>query len=198
VIAFKRLILIIIALNFQSCAEQKKQTISVTSENEISKPTNISSNSSGVDPCKECDIINKSIPVDSFSFEKLFGYPNGTRQEQAYDDIQLYFKCLNECYKSENLIKLIKLSATIKYDADGPSHVQSNLQRYIKKNKELITELYNEIECNIFKKHLKFLFEGIDSGSVNELNKVFNSLGLKDSCKSKAIGEIPKMISHEH
>jgi hypothetical protein len=164
--------------------------------NEVLDDTIKSLNSSTKNPCLVCNEI--TIPKDSLSFELLYGYPNGTRQEEAYEDIQLYFKCLNECYNHDNLLMLVELSAKIKYDADGPSHLQSNFQEYIEKNKDLIYKIYEECKCDIFEKHIKFLFEGVDFNRINEMNEILNSLDFKDTCKSKAIRNISKRKTQEY
>jgi hypothetical protein len=152
-----------------------------------------------VDPCVACIDKLKAFPNDSITFERLYGYPNGTRQDQAYDDIELIFKCVNNCINNENVINLIKLSSVIKYDADGPSYLQNNLHEYIKNNKEIIEGLYDGIDCSTFKAHLMFLFEGLENSQyIAELEDVFNSLDVKDKCKSGAIKEIPSKMSHDH
>jgi hypothetical protein len=195
------IVLCFILLLFLACGDSKFQNKS-SKENTISEIIN-DSDSARIAPketvCEDCDQIFLNFPNDPLSFEKLYGYPHGSRQFQDYDDIQALFDCLNNCYKEEILINVIKLSASIQYDVDAPTYIRSGLTKILKNDKSNFVDIYRQIDCNVFRSHIKYLFSGVENTDfIEELKVLLESIEIDDACKKKVIQNIPNMIETDH
>jgi hypothetical protein len=189
--------LVFIMLLLFSCKDSKDvKEISVNQQLDTLSNEKSSKDEKLANPCSKCELAYESFPIDSANFENQFGYPNGTRQQEAYDDIEQFFKCLTICFNETRLENAISLSSQIKYDADGPTYFQSNLINYIENNKELISKTYTKINCSTFSGHINFLFQGIESNSkIKEIGELLSSVKLDENCKKKVISNIPKKAS---
>jgi hypothetical protein len=149
--------------------------------------------------CEDCDKIFLKFPLDSFTFERLYGYPYGTRQAQDYEDIELFFNCLHNCFNEEILINVVELSASIDFEADGPFYLQSGLTKFLKEDKSKMVDIYSKIECNVFRSHIEFLFSGVENTDfIEELKESLESIELDDPCKRKVIQNMQNMIESDH
>lgn len=150
--------------------------------------------SSAVEQCKKCDSIYQAIPKDSSDFEKLYGYPFGTRQHEVQSDFEGFFICLDICYDYHQLVSIVKLGSEIKYDADGPAFLQYHITEYLRENKDKALLLYTEINCIDFNSHVKFLFEGIPEHHpfLVDLCSFLQSMKIESECKRKILSEYCK------
>ncbi len=156
-----------------------------------------------VDHCVYCDSIYNAFPKDSIEFERLYGYPEGLRQVDAYMDVDTYFKCLDSCYDYQKILKMVELEAEIKFDADGPAYVQYNTTDYLMRNPQVAEQIYNEITCAFFEKHIQFSFEMISryDSFYPKLCDFLQKLKVEDECKQSVLYDycVRKSVeTHKH
>lgn len=133
-------------LSFVSCVEKvRSSSIEHLQVSNVFGGNEDTSNTNATELCNKCDSIYSIMPADSFAFEKLYGYPLGTRQHEVKGDFEDYFICLDICYNYDQLVSIVKLGSAIKYDADGPAFLQHQITKYLKENKGKALVLYNEI-----------------------------------------------------
>jgi hypothetical protein len=186
------LILLTIGLSFLSCNkrptnQEAKQSSDFIENDNSTKEVN------ELLQCLFCDSVYNALPKDSFEFEQLYGYPNGSRQNEAQQDFLLYFNCLDSCFNLKELIVVTLLGSRIKFDADGPTFLQYYLTAYLMKNKEMALELYKKTDCKSFTKHLNFLYIGVENSNfMKRLCNYLSSLDLRDECKEKLVKEYCK------
>lgn len=174
-----RLIIAVVMFGYLGCHE--KQNSNQISHINLGKDSIYSQ-------CIKCDSIIASFPRDASSFEKLFGYPNGEKYD-GYEAIQNYFTCLELCYNYDNLIAILLLGNEIKFDADAPTHLQSFISDFLINHETIAKNMYENLTCSDFSRHIQFLFNSIDEHDhYYELLCTFlRKLNLKDSCKVKYI-----------
>lgn len=139
--------------------------------------------------CIKCDSIYKVFPNDSNAFERNYGYPDGSRYYYAQEDCREYFFCLDHCFDFQKLRNAVNISLKIKFEADGPTHLQHFLTEYLMKNHNKAIELYSKLSCEEYINHLEFSFKGIPLNDTffPELCAYFNDLKIQQECKVLAL-----------
>ncbi|MEL7119638.1 MAG: hypothetical protein AAFO07_09360 [Bacteroidota bacterium] len=180
-------IVAVLALSLLGCKERRKSISKQASNISHAAKTN----EEIVDKsCTNCDSIYNVFPQDSISFEELYSYPNGLRENEVYKDIDDYFRCLRICYDYSKLMAIVNLGCLIKYDVDGPFYVQDNIKQYLKNNKDTASKLYMDLPCDKFTKHVEFLYAGVENTKfTDELCSWLSSIILKDECKKEVVTE---------
>ncbi len=146
--------------------------------------------------CTICDSIYNLFPKDSLAFEMLYGYPNGSRNNDAQKDFINYVDCLGKCYDLNKLLDISVLGSSIKVDVDGSNFLRHYLAEYFMNNKDKALVLYTNIDCFTFVNHLKFLYSGVES--INYANKLCNYLLTYDfveACKTVSVRPTPSCLN---
>lgn len=141
-----------------------------------------------IDPCIRCDSTYNSFPEDSASFEKLYGYPDGLRYD-GYEDISELFACLDECFRYEVLLSVVKLQSSLEYNADATSHIRYSTSKFLMDQTKEAKRVLSKLSCSEFYRFIYFSFDRIARHDTFYSNfcKFLLDLQMEEPCKIEVL-----------
>lgn len=141
-----------------------------------------------IDPCIRCDSTYNAFPKDSASFEKLYGYPDGLRYD-GYEDISELFTCLDECFRYEVLLSVVKLQSNLEYNADATSHIRHGTSELFMDQPKEAKRVLSKLSCSEFYRFFYFSFDRIarHDSFYSSFCKFLLDLQMEEPCKVEVL-----------